>query len=201
MSSYIIPAGPVEVEYTVKRSLFICRIQHTADRNAADSFISKIRTQYSDANHNCWAFIAGAPSDSVNWAMNDDGEPKGCAGKPMFNVLQHSNIGEICAVVTRYFGGIKLGTGGMARAYSAAVKMGLEELETTEKKFYQHISFDVPYELLKDVEHLISQFETVGIERQFDTSIRITADFLEGTVDSFEEKLQHITAGRVHLNP
>lgn len=159
------------------------------------SFIDKIRLKHSDANHNCWAFVAGAPNDPSNWGMNDDGEPKGCAGKPMFNVIHHSNIGEICAVVSRYFGGIKLGTGGMARAYSAAVQGGLEELQTTQKKHYEQVTLLLDYNMIKDVEHLLMAHEAIITDQVFAEHVTLHIDLLSGTKPQIDQQLQHLSKG------
>lgn len=196
-SPYLIPTTPVIVEQKVKRSVFICYLQHSPTREAAMSFIDKIRLKHNDANHNCWAFVAGAPNDPSNWGMNDDGEPKGCAGKPMFNVLHHSNIGEICAVVSRYFGGIKLGTGGMARAYSAAVQGGLEELQTTHKKHYEQVTLLLDYNMIKDVEHILQAHEAIITDQVFAEQVTLQIDLLSGTKPEVDQQLQHLSKGRL----
>src|SRR5690606_7146777 len=90
-----------------------------------------LRAEYPDATHNCWAFVAGPPGDTASIGMSDAGEPHGTAGRPMLDVLLHSDVGEVVAVVTRYFGGTKLGTGGLVRAYGGAVQHALAELPTT----------------------------------------------------------------------
>ena len=127
-NSYQIPAGNISVEQEIKRSRFITSVGRAPDKHRADAFIERIRSTYPDANHHCWAYVAGNPFDTVQIGMSDDGEPQGTAGKPMLSILQHRKIGEIVAVVTRYFGGIKLGTGGLVRAYSSSVQMALQKL-------------------------------------------------------------------------
>ncbi|MCD9457474.1 YigZ family protein [Marinibactrum halimedae] len=127
MSSFVIPSGDVSVEQEIKRSRFITHAGRAQDRDQAEMFIREIRNQYPDARHVCWAYIAGAPNTTVT-SMSDDGEPSGTAGRPMLNVLQHSGFGEIVVAVVRYFGGIKLGTGGLQRAYGGAVSAVLERL-------------------------------------------------------------------------
>ncbi len=174
MESYLIPASDHQCEQIVKRSQFICYVKHCSGRDAAHHFISTIQERHNDANHNCWAYIAGKPSDPSLWGMNDDGEPKGCAGKPMFNVLQHSGLGEICVVVTRYFGGIKLGTGGMARAYSSTVQQALETLATETKHHYENITIEFPYNLQKTIEKIL--LEEKSIIKATDYGSQITID-------------------------
>lgn len=156
MTSYLIPELPQESITIVKKSQFICFVEHCENREQAHFFIDKIKALHPTANHNCWAYIAGKPTDPSGWGSNDDGEPKGCAGKPMFNVIHHSNIGEICVVVTRYFGGIKLGTGGMARAYSGAVSNSLTTLKLITKHHYKNYLLQTPYPLLQTIEKILT---------------------------------------------
>ena len=196
---YLVPVSQVTVENQVKKSVFICRLIHAPDREHCIQFIKEIQTRYSDANHNCWAFIAGPPEDPSNWAMNDDGEPKGCAGKPMFNVLQHSGIGEICAVVTRYFGGVKLGTGGMARAYSTSVQLGLDQLETKIKRSYLDYSVSLPYPLLKDIEHLLQENDVVITDRDYGEEVKLIFKLIEGTEKTLAARLQSLTKGNISM--
>ena len=121
------------VEQTIKRSRFICTAAHVTSPEEAKAFIDQIREEFSDARHNCWAFAAGAPGATAQVGMSDDGEPHGTAGRPMLTVLLHCGVGEIAVVVTRYFGGILLGTGGLIRAYQGTVKFALETLPTAER--------------------------------------------------------------------
>lgn len=197
MQRYLIPAQAVRVEQKVRRSLFICYIEHCPNREAADAFIHRIAEKHGDANHNCWACIAGSPSDPTGYGMNDDGEPRGCAGKPMFNVLLHSGIGEICAVVSRYFGGIKLGTGGMARAYSSSVQLGLELLQTITKIHYTPVTLVLPYELLKTVEHLIQTEHGNITNREYGGDVRLQLEIPQDAEKDFAEKLQEAGQGRI----
>jgi uncharacterized YigZ family protein len=127
-NSYQIPAENISIEQEIKHSRFITSVGRAPDKHQAKAFIEKIRSTYPDANHHCWAYVAGNPFDTLQIGMSDDGEPQGTAGKPMLSILQHRKIGEIVAVVTRYFGGIKLGTGGLVRAYSSSVQMALQKL-------------------------------------------------------------------------
>lgn len=115
-------------EWTVKRSRFIVTMARASSPEEAKAFVERIREEHPHATHNCWAFAAGAPGDTARIGASDDGEPKGTAGRPMLAALLHSGVGEVAAVVTRYFGGILLGTGGLVRAYQGSVKLGLEKL-------------------------------------------------------------------------
>lgn len=125
---YAVPAQPLEVETEVKKSRFIARAACVTNREQAMAMVAQARRDYPDARHVCWAYLVGNPKAASNAAMNDDGEPGGTAGKPILNVIQHKGIGDVMVVVIRYFGGIKLGAGGLTRAYSGAAEAVLSQL-------------------------------------------------------------------------
>jgi len=122
------PGQTHSVQLLVRRSRFLASVAHCSRIQDARAFIQAQRQHYADATHNCWAFCAGPPGDTARIACNDDGEPHGTAGRPMLRVLLHSGIGELACVVTRYFGGVKLGTAGLARAYQDSVRAALADL-------------------------------------------------------------------------
>ena len=109
-------------ETVVERSRFIATLQPVCSCEEAAEFIATTKSEFSDANHNCWAYLVGPPGSSDRVGLSDDGEPHGVAGKPLLTTLQHSGIGDIAIVVSRYFGGIKLGKGGMVKAYTLAAQ-------------------------------------------------------------------------------
>lgn len=125
---YNIPQGYFCDAQEIQRSRFITHITRATTRVEALAFVESIRKEHPRATHNCWAYVAGAPGSDRDVGMSDDGEPHGTAGAPMLQVLLHCEVGEIVAVVTRYFGGIKLGTGGLVRAYSGCLSSALEKL-------------------------------------------------------------------------
>lgn len=132
--AYQIPAEKKEAEIVIQKSRFIAQTFAIESRERVNSILRDIRLKHPKASHSCYAFIAGAPYDTQAYGFSDDGEPNGTAGKPMLNVLMHSGLGQILVVVTRYFGGIKLGTGGLVRAYTDATNAVLSDLETTLKE-------------------------------------------------------------------
>ncbi len=129
---FFVPASKAEVEIEVKKSRFIGQAWPAADRAEAMDALDLARQQYPDARHHCWAYLIGSPKSPKTVAMSDDGEPGGTAGKPILNVLQHKNVGNIMLVVVRYFGGIKLGAGGLVRAYSQSAQTAMDALSLTE---------------------------------------------------------------------
>ena len=131
--AYLIPAAPLELCYEIKKSKFIARVAKASDRTEAMAFLEQAKQDYPDARHHCWAYLLGDPRQPASVAFNDDGEPSGTAGKPILNVLNHRGIGDIIVVIIRYFGGIKLGAGGLVRAYSASTQQAIEQVETLNK--------------------------------------------------------------------
>ena len=129
--SYRVPSGEHEVEYVVKKSRFIARVVPVGDRGEVNAAVARARADYPDARHHCWAYILGRPQDAGSAGMSDDGEPAGTAGRPILNVLQHGDLGDVLVIVTRYFGGIKLGAGGLVRAYGTAAQMALDGAPAT----------------------------------------------------------------------
>lgn len=124
----LVPAGKARTELIIKKSRFIASAGHATSRAEAMAFLQHVRDDYPDARHHCWAYLLGDPQATASAGMNDDGEPSGTAGKPILNVIQHKGIGNVMVSVTRYFGGIKLGAGGLARAYAGATENVLSKL-------------------------------------------------------------------------
>ena len=125
---YAVAAERSVIEYEIKKSRFIGWACPAEDRSDAMEVLEQAKAQYPDARHHCWAYLIGSPRSPKTVAMSDDGEPSGTAGKPILNVLQHKDIGNVMLVVIRYFGGIKLGAGGLVRSYSQAAQMAMESL-------------------------------------------------------------------------
>lgn len=126
---YPIPAGVLECETEVKKSRFIARVAPVASRDEVKDWLDQAHRDHPDARHICWAYQIGRPGSAAEAAMNDDGEPSGTAGKPILNVIQHKDMGDVLVLVIRYFGGIKLGAGGLVRAYAGAAESVLSQVE------------------------------------------------------------------------
>jgi len=126
---YPIPAGYLERETDVKKSRFIARVYPVSDRDQVRAHVEQARRDYPDARHVCWGYQIGRPGSAAEAAMNDDGEPSGTAGKPILGVIQHKDMGDVLVIVIRYFGGIKLGAGGLVRAYAGAAESVLSAVE------------------------------------------------------------------------
>lgn len=181
MDYYLSPTHTQRFELEIKNSQFITHVARTKGRDAAKAFIEQIKQRYPDANHNCWCFVAGVPNNAHLWDQSDDGEPKGTAGKPMLNVLQHSDFGETTIVVTRYFGGIKLGAGGLVRAYSQATQEALSQ--TLSENIYPRspVQLKIAYSLLGKVEYWLEQSDIEIDNKTYSDSIIIDLAVIERT--------------------
>jgi uncharacterized YigZ family protein len=167
MARYPIPAARARVEEVISRSHFISTAAPADTPERARAFIAEIRAEFADATHNCYAFVAGPPGSTAQIGMSDDGEPSGTAGRPMLAVLLGSGIGDVAVVVTRYFGGIKLGTGGLVRAYSSGVKAALAALSVREKVALVRLVAEAPYSFVTPVGRLLPDFEAQIADRTF----------------------------------
>ena len=196
-ASYNIPASEHQFEFEIKRSQFICYAAQASHREAADHFIRSIRPLHPQARHVCWAYIAGAPDTTV-MSMSDDGEPGGTAGRPMLKVLQHSGMGEIVVAVVRYFGGIKLGTGGLQRAYSDAVSGVLEGLPLKLKVSRQLVQLRYDYALESAVRHVLSRYDVEDEQLSYDLQVSMSLQIASAQVQAFKTELTNHCAGAVH---
>lgn len=196
---YQIPRAMQRTETEVKRSRFITSIQSTSNREQSREFIKQIQHEFADANHNCWACVIGAPGSTLEAGMSDDGEPRGAAGKPMLTALLHSEIGDVCVVVTRYFGGTRLGKGGMARAYTDAVLNGLTHLETIEKIDYDHLTLNLDYSLLEQLQTLYGNYEVVVLNYDYSDSVEIHLQLPREHVAAFCSHITELSHSRIGI--
>lgn len=196
---YTIPAEQYRSEEIIKKSKFITTIAHGPTVEDAKNFIALIQQEFSDASHNCWAFVAGPPGDSARVGMSDDGEPHGTAGKPMLSLLLHSGVGEIVVVVTRYFGGTKLGKGGLVRAYSGAVKNGLSGLSVKEKIEKTCLSVTVDYSRIEPVKKLLTSFNAEIIGEKYLEDVSLKIEFSKNHEESLIQAIKDLTAGKSQI--
>lgn len=185
------------VEDIIKRSKFITTIAHTANSGSAKTFIARIKDEFPDANHNCWAFQCGPPADTAHVGMSDDGEPHGTAGKPMLSMLLHSNVGELSCMVTRYFGGIKLGTGGLVRAYSGMVKLALADLPVHEKISFAKVQVIMDYSHITLFKRLLPDFEAEIIDTNFTADAEFTLQLPKEQFPELKKALSQLTHGEL----
>jgi uncharacterized YigZ family protein len=195
-SRYPIPAETSRTQETILRSRFIATVAHADSVEKARAFISCVSEEFADASHNCWAYVVGPPGDTSRVGMSDAGEPHGTAGRPMLNVLLGSGVGDVVAVVTRYFGGTKLGKGGLVRAYSGCVRSAVEALELKELVHTVTLLVTVPYSDVASLKHVLPRFEAEVAGEDYGTNVALTLVLPEEHEGGLVETLAGITNGK-----
>ena len=198
---YPIPASTRRVEETRKRSRFITTAEGAGTIEEARAFIARVSAEYADATHNCWAYVVGPPGDTSHVGMSDDGEPHGTAGRPMLTVLLGSGIGDIAAVVTRYYGGTKLGRGGLARAYGGGVKLALEDLPLDEHVRRVDLRIALPYPAVKPLRNVLLKFEAEILEETYGTEADFRIRLPHEHAESLSRAVKSLTSGRARIEP
>ena len=195
---YLVPRQSLRHTLTVVNSRFVTSICRVDSVKAAREGLATIRTEMPDASHHVYAFRAGH-GKSVTEGMSDDGEPSGTAGPPVLAVLRGSELGDALVVVTRYFGGTKLGTGGLVRAYSEAARQGLARLKTEYKIDRQMLGFEISYALYEQARQLVARFEGEITETDFGAAVTIFARFPVARSPAFAQALRELSAGRSEI--
>jgi len=196
---YPIPALRFRAGIEVERSRFITTVQEVTSPQEAQAFVAECKAEFPDANHNCWAYLVGPPGSSDRIGLSDNGEPHGVAGKPMLTALQHSGLGDTAVVVTRYFGGIKLGKGGMVKAYTAAVKTALEKLPRAQRIAWAHLAINFDYHLLTSLQRRLADFEAEELESNYADKVSLKLRLPQEQQSAFEKMFIDLTAGQGDL--
>jgi uncharacterized YigZ family protein len=192
---YPVPAGTHRVEEELRRSRFITTIHPAPDEDTARARIREVREEFPDATHHCWAFLAGPPGSTARVGMSDDGEPHGTAGRPILNALLHAGVGDVVAVVTRFYGGVKLGKGGLGRAYSGGVQRALEGLPRTERVERFAASVRLEYFALEGVRRLLAELDVEILEERFDQAVELELAVPEDRGELVSQRLADLTSG------
>ncbi|WIO73258.1 YigZ family protein [Porticoccaceae bacterium LTM1] len=187
MAVFRTPADTVQIEYEIKKSRFIARAGLASTREEAMALLEEMRVAFPDARHHCWAYLLGNPSTATSAAMSDDGEPTGTAGKPILNVLQHKDIGDVMVVVARYFGGIKLGAGGLVRAYSTAAQQAMEELPVQEHRAMLAGTLHCDFSIEQAVRHWLGVNEGSVEDVVYSNRVTIRLQVLEESKNELEK--------------
>ena len=199
MSRYAVPAAtpdqPHCTEMIIRRSRFLALCAHTPGPVAARAFVEEIRRRHADATHNCWAYAAGAPGHTAQIGSSDDGEPHGTAGRPMLQVMLHSGVGELCVVVSRWFGGVKLGTGGLVRAYQDSVRENLSSLPLVERVPKARLALTVEYAHVDALRRLLPTFEAQTATEDYAAQAHFTLLLPEEHLAQFELSLAGLSNG------
>ncbi|MDK1705604.1 IMPACT family protein [Serratia rubidaea] len=201
MEAYPVPADGVSVSEEIKKSRFITLLAPTCGVDAAKAFIQQVKDEHPTARHHCWAFVAGAPGDSQQLGFSDDGEPSGTAGKPILAQLMGSGVGEITAVVVRYYGGIKLGTGGLVKAYGSGVQQALKQLPLVSKVPQLEYTLQCDYAQLALVENLLQQMEGRILHGEYGADVILHLALPATETVAFGNKLRDLSRGNLQLTP
>ncbi len=193
---YLIPAQTHRIETTVANSRFIATVKMVDSITAYKDFLAEIRAEMPDASHYVYAYRIGY-GNSVVEGMSDDGEPSGTAGPPTLAVLRGTSIGDVMIITTRYFGGTKLGTGGLVRAYSEAAHIAFNSLETTPKIDKTTVGIELPYTYFEQVKRLISAHGGTIESEMFEANVTLIVEFARVALASFSDELRDLTAGQV----
>jgi len=192
----LVPLEAVEVEIVVVNSRFIASLSPAKSVEEARAFIAEIKKRFPDATHHVPAFVIGH-GNSIITHSSDDGEPSGTAGRPALAVLQGSGLGNVVVVVTRYFGGTKLGTGGLVKAYGDAVREVLLSVKKAVLIPSTTLIFAIPYRLYDQVVRLMEEQNGLVLETEFMEDITITVQFKDEKLEDFQNDLRNLSNGQV----
>jgi uncharacterized YigZ family protein len=193
MTEYYIPTGPGDAEYVEKRSRFLGKVRCVTTEEEARAFIDAMKKQYHDARHNCWCYVLN--SGAVRYS--DDGEPQGTAGQPMLGVFQKEGVTDVVCVVTRYFGGVLLGAGGLCRAYTKSAKDALDAAGISVVRRWTELKVPCPYSLFAQVGQEVESAGGVVTDTEYAADVTLTVLLREGTEISFQRRLLDLSAGTV----
>lgn len=185
-------------EFVIKKSKFIANLARTNTVSEAENFIKQISKQYHDANHNTYAYTLGLNDEQAK--ASDNGEPSGTAGVPELKALQLMRLKNVTVVVTRYFGGIKLGAGGLIRAYSNSVTKAVQKIGVVKRVLQQELIFTVPYNRFDEVDHFLKQKHILIADTQYTTAITIKIFIDDDQVSDLEQALINLMAGKINFS-
>lgn len=191
MTEYLIPTTEAQATFVEKRSEFIGHVWPVETEEEARTWIEATKKKYHDARHNCWCYII--KDGPVRYS--DDGEPQGTAGQPMLGVFQKEGITNVCCVVTRYFGGILLGAGGLVRAYTQSAKDALDAAGISVVRRWVDMAVDCPYNFFERVKNEITALDGVVGEVEYAAGVTVHALLPEGKTRAFADRIVELSAG------
>ena len=196
MGTYSIPLNEIRREHVVVNSRFIATLGPVFGIVEARAFIARIKTEFADASHNVPAYIIGG-GNTVTEYFSDDGEPSGTAGKPALAVLRGSGLGDVAVVITRYFGGTLLGTGGLVKAYTESTQMVVNAVGRGRRVPVHVAMAAIPYNLLERVRLLVTRRGGEILGEDFAADITMTLQFPVDTFETFQNELRELSAGKL----
>lgn len=191
MTEYCIPTGSGESEYTEKRSRFLGHIRCVETEDEAKNFVAETKKKYYDARHNCWCYIIRGGAERYG----DDGEPQGTAGIPMLEVLRREGVTNVVCVVTRYFGGVLLGAGGLLRAYTKSAKDALDAAGISVVRRWVECELPCNYSQAERLKNEIASAGGVVSDMDYAAAVTIKILVPEGIIDAFKAKINDATSG------
>jgi uncharacterized YigZ family protein len=198
-AGYPVPADTHRVTDVVRRSRFVTTAARASTEEAARAFVESVRRELPDATHHCWAFVAGPPGSTSHVGMSDAGEPHGTAGRPMLTALLHGGVGEIVVVCSRWFGGVKLGTGGLARAYAECVNHVLSSVPTIELVERKKVSVTVAYADVDGLRSLADRHGALVEEEIYGSSVLYRLAVPVSALERFRAGVAELTQGRARV--
>jgi len=196
MSAYLLPLEQTRRELTVVNSRFIATLAPVGSTDEARAFIKTIRAEFSNATHNVPAYIIGGGKNVIEYC-SDDGEPQGTAGRPALTVLRGSGLGDLAVVVTRYFGGTLLGTGGLVKAYTEATQLVVNAVPRARRIPVHLALLAIPYNLLERVRLMAARHNGAVLGEDFAADVTLTLRFPVETLDGFQSELRELSAGKL----
>lgn len=193
MEPYLIPTAPGEAEFQEKRSTFLGHVRPVETEDEAKAFVTAMKKQYHDARHNCWCYLLRGGVERYS----DDGEPQGTAGIPMLEVFRREGVTNAVCVVTRYFGGILLGTGGLLRAYTKSAKDALEAAGVSAVRRWVRVEAPCPYALLERVKTAVTAADGIISDLEYGADVTIRALLPEECTEAFQAQVRDLSAGAV----
>jgi uncharacterized YigZ family protein len=196
---YLTIQKEARVEIKVQASRFLAATAPVSTREAAEEFIAGVRKHYYDATHNCFAYRCGV--DGTLFRSSDDGEPSGSAGKPILAAIDKLHLTDVCVVVTRYFGGTKLGVGGLVRAYCDAAARGLEASGQQQKFILASLAITFPHALTSNVMHVVSVCGAHVAETRYDNEVHLLLTIRYSRGETLRSRLVDHSSGKVRFDP
>ncbi|HJQ14653.1 MAG TPA: YigZ family protein [Anaerolineales bacterium] len=195
-NTYLVPLREIRCEQVVVNSRFIATLAPVFNVEEARAFIARIKKEFADASHNVPVYILGG-GNTVTEYFSDDGEPSGTAGKPALAVLRGSGLGDVAVVVTRYFGGTLLGTGGLVKAYTESIQMVVNGVERGRRLPVHVAMVAIPYNLLERVRLLVPRLRGEILDEEFAEDITMTMQFPVDSFETFQSELREMSAGKL----
>lgn len=198
MTSYLYVDGEYEIRREIKRSLFIATVKGELDADVAEEFVKSVKKRYPDATHNCYAYISDELGNAAR--SSDDGEPSGTAGQPILDVLKKQNLKKTAIVVTRYFGGIKLGASGLVGAYSGAAAEALKAARIFEKHSCEQLIVHCDYADLPAIDKILRKGDAKAENIDYASDLKVCVYVKQSEADGFVASVREATAGRAQIS-